>query len=115
MRSFERLTDNTAPFRGKSFLMTNNEVPDTTEAAVEAVRGQAFTYRQMGVTPDSVQIARTAITADRKALADAGYVIVKPVKVSVAELAKELGTNRHFVEMIFSELQHRGLPIEVVE
>jgi hypothetical protein len=53
------------------------EVHDTTEAVLEALKRGDPVYRPFA----TFSAARTAIEADRKALAEAGYVIVKVGKV----------------------------------
>lgn len=97
--------------------MSEGEKSGTIEATQQAIYGQLFTARQMGVELDSYQLARIAIAAHNEELAR------HPVEVSLSELESAIAIARKRegkhtmdpaseVTEFFVDL---GLPIEVIE
>jgi hypothetical protein len=94
------------------------EVPDTTEAVMLAIANAPGCVQD----PNSLHFhyAVHAIEADRKALAEAGYLIVKPVSKSAAAWSNHLSALYSLLGKMDDKgaleyLQSLGLPIEVRE
>jgi hypothetical protein len=88
------------------------EVHDTTEAVLEALKRGDPVYRPFA----TFSAARTAIEADRKALAEAGYVIVKPVPPeAISQALRVKSFTESEVLTILQTIYRLGLPIEVTE
>lgn len=95
--------------------------PDTTEAVAEAVaaviyRENFIDTREWSSTSRSIlfsALTETAIEADRQALAEQGYVIVKPVKFTRQQMASGIATEALYA--FVDKLRELGLPIEIEE